>query len=391
MWALFVGWVFAADWLVIQGSEIGRPDAAVSLGGFVQVDATLDVFSRPVDGVADHEGDYPALGGPPVPWVALQRARPIVRGAVPNTDQRVAYFLGIEFGQNAVTRKAPVALMDASVSFRLGEGMVARVGRFKLPITEESLEANPTAGELIAFSEPVRYLVVENPIAAGAYTGGSNGYRDQGLELFGWVDRGRWRLEAVGMVGNGAPTVDRFVDATARVRVVRALADGVAATNPHRPEVAAWAWGQGGRRESDGVAYDRLRFGVGVGFETAHARLLVEGVHARGGVDVGAPFVGDPIPVDVDGVGYGLSATARWSSGKVAAALRVSGVSVGEGPSTQQIGSLTPGIRYDPFPHVQVEVNYEARYVAAPHGDAAARAIAAAAGDRVLGSATVVF
>lgn len=391
MWALFVGIAAAADWLVIGGTEIGRPDKGATVGGFLQTDVLLDVRSHPVVGIADHDGDYTTLGGPPVPSFQLPRARPQIRGSVPETDQRVNYLLSFEFGTGPMTRKAAAVLVDASVSYHVADGFVARVGRFKLPIAEEALEGNPYAADLVSFSEPVRLLLVENPIAAGVYTGGASGFRDTGVEGFGWVDRGRWRLEVAGAATMGAPgAVDRWYDGTARVRVARALTDDAKPADVHRPEVAGWAWAQAGQRAIDGVDVVRVRAGVGVGVETAHARVLAEAIVARGAVEAGAAFAGDPLVVQADGEGIGASVQARWRADRWSVSARAAGVRIG-GDDPRLYGSFTPGLRYDPVNHVQIEVNYELRGAAAPGGDADAKAIAAATGDRVIVSSTVTF
>ena len=319
----------AADWPLIQGTEQGQADQPVRPFGFVQV-VGEEVFAEPVHGLrssalAPFDGQVPQFdrlgSGDAVVGLSARRARLGFRGSVPQTAQRVAWLLSLEAGTSAVTRTAPVVLSDGSVTFSPVPAVNLRVGRFKLPLGDEALESNPVAATSIDASAATQQLLLENPVSAGAYTGGSSGFRDLGVSAFGTVDLGPVAVSWDGMVSNGGPgaidaTTDK--DLTGRVTVAHVLSG--AATDPHRHEVAVSAWVQRGGRVLDSEPGTRLREGIGVHLETAPVRARAELIRGVGMIETGAepPFPGQPVQVLVDGRALGGYAVVHgaWRGGR---------------------------------------------------------------------------
>lgn len=389
----------AADWLAIQGTEEGRKDQLVSVGGFLQVGLEAGVRGEPVTGLsealASYEGAWPTFQPEPVPSFLIRRARPILRGALPGTRQRVTWFLAVEAGQNAATRASPVVLADASVTFTAHPAFSVRLGRFKLPTSEEALQAHPITGEVVVFSETSRATLLENRVVAGRYVGGASAFRDVGALAFGRLEAGRHEWVGAIAVTNGEPeVVDAHVDLTGRIRYAYRLDDGPR-TAPFRKELAAWGFYQRGDRPSADGLVPRVRAGLGVGAELGRWRVLAEVVHADGWIDLGAnpPFEGAPVVIDADGTAVGATVLARATVGKFAVKVRWAGLwRAPRDPAARRVlHSGLVGVRWQPTPKARVDLDYEARVLQAPDASPDAQRIAAALGDRLFLEATVLF
>lgn len=128
--------------------------------------------------------------------LAVRRARPGLRSAVPGTDGRVSYFLLAELGTAAIARDGPT-LTDAAITLSYVPCARLRIGQFKLPLMDEAVEANPLAAEWVNFSLPAAALVNGNRVRDGKLDGGASGFRDVGVELFDTFQRGHLaRLQA---------------------------------------------------------------------------------------------------------------------------------------------------------------------------------------------------
>lgn len=389
----------AADWLVAQGTEEGRPDDPISVGGFVQVGLEAGVRNQPATGLSeplvDHNGEVASFNLSPTPTFLVRRARPILRGSIPGTGQRVSWFLSIEAGQSAVTRASPVVLVDASATFTALRALRLRVGRFKLPTSEEALQSHPAAGEVVPPTEGIRQLLNENTVVNGAYVGGVSGYRDVGAMVFGNAGTRKLDVSWALMVSNGGPVLggDRAVDVTGRMRVSWLL--GGSATDAHRPELAAWVWRQQGARPVDGDPTTRVRQGAGVQLELPKFRIMAEVQHGRGVLELGAspPFAGSPILVVPDGDAIGASVITRGTFGQFSVVGRWSALWRPLADPAQRRGSHAAllGARWSPMPRVRVDVNYEMRFLRARDGSPDAQAIAATMGDRLFAEATLLF
>lgn len=402
MLACIASAALAADWPVIQGTELGRPDTAAQPFGFVQLVGEA-VRAETVTGLtsaalAPYEGQRPSADrvgpGDAAAGFSVRRARLGLRGSVPATEQRVGWLLSVEAGSNAATRVAPVVLSDASVTVSPTDGLHLRAGRFKLPLSDEALEGNPVAATSIDFTAATAQLLQENPVRGGAYVGGGSAFRDVGLSVFGDQALGPLVLSANGVVANGSAggwDLDDGKDLAARLALTHVF--GGEAWDPHRREVSAYAWAQRGSRALESGPAVRLREGAGLDLETASVRLRAEAVRAVGAVEVPAAFPGLPVEVHADGRAWGAAAwvhgTWRWLGGTVRGDLLDRDTQ--DPAALRTFRTLTLGVDAVAAKRVRVQVDYAFRRADAPQGSPDARRIARATGDRVAAQLGVVF
>lgn len=387
---------------MIQGTETGQPEAPLRLFGFAQVTAEWNVDGRAEnlrgESLASFAGQRPAINTfeDGSTWgMAVRRARPGMRGAIPGTERRVSYFVLAELGTAAIARTGPT-LADAAITLSYVPGARLRIGQFKLPMMDETVEANPLAAEWINFSLPAAALVLENEVRDGRYVGGASGFRDVGAEVF---DTFQWKKLALSyalMVSNGNRRIDSddAKDVTVRSSVAWVFAGGP--VDPHRQELAAFAWAQRGERSIDGLGIQRIRSGAGIHLEKDPIRLRGEVVYASGGLVLGPnpPFSGAPIAVAPTGRAVAAYVQARIRLfGKLLAGVRYDELhrQIDDAPALRVFRSITPMIEYDLVPRVRLQATYEHRWLSAPHGSDDARAIADATAGRVGVQATVVF
>lgn len=395
----------AADWLLLQGTEPGPDPAAIRPWGFVQALGEGVAFGEPVEGLtsealAPFEGErasFNRVGSGDSTWgLSLRRARAGLRGAVPKTAGRVSWLLAAELGENSLTRVDPVVLTDASVTFSYIPGARIRVGQFKLPLGEEALEMNPLAAEFVNFSAATSQLLLENPSANGAYTAGSSGFRDLGVQVFDSFSVGRGSLAYALMLSNGrmgALELDDAKDLTARI----AWAPWVwgAADAPHRDEIGVYGFWQQGERTVDGEGVARVRRGAGVQVEKAGWHARVEVIQGVGAIEAGAtpPFPGQPVVVSAEGKAAGGYAYVHYERGLLGGGLRYDTLwRRYDAPAELRVShTVTADLQVEVTPRVRLMLDYELRRLAAPEGSEDARAIAATLGDRVSLQAGVVF
>lgn len=322
----------AADWPVVAGTEDGRPERAVQPIGVVQT-----VVDVPVDA----EG-FTAF--------AVRRARPGLRGSVPGTNRHVGYLVLGELGTSGIARKGP-ALVDATLTFSYLPGARVRVGQMKLPTLDEGEESNPVAAEWITPSLVASQVVTENVVEKGAFVGGTSGYRDIGVKVFdGW----QWGHAAVSyeaMVGNGRPnTLESDGPKDLAARSTFAWVFSGARSDPHRQELALFAWAQRGERTVEGARTQRLRSGAGLHFEREPFRFRAEVVRGAGAIFLGpdASLPGKPLQVAVHGEALGGYAQARfrilspWLAGVRAEVLHLD-----TGTKTRTTRGLSPMMEVD--------------------------------------------
>lgn len=395
----------AADWLVLQGTEPGPDPAALRPWGFVQVVGEGVAFGPPVEGLSSdslepfegQRASFNRVGSGSATWgVSIRRARAGLRGAAPETGGRVAWLLAAELGDNQLTRLDPVVLTDASVTFSYIPGARVRVGQFKLPLAEESLEMNPVAAEFVNFSQATSQLLLESPVEAGAYTGGASGFRDLGVQVFDSHAVGRGAVAYALMLSNGRMGVldtDAPKDVTGRVAWAPVVWGG---PDPaHREELAMFAFWQQGSRALDGETARRVRRGAGLQLERAGWHARAEVIQASGALEVGAnpPFPGQPIEVAARGEAIGGYAYVHHERGPVGAGLRYDELwrRYDDREQLRVFRALTTDLSVELSARARLMFDYELRRLAAPDASEDAQTIAATMGDRVTLQAGVVF
>ena len=393
----------AADWPIVQGTEVGQPkDQPLRPFGFVQVveDTMLGGYAHGLSKAnAAFDGQRPTFnaldaGGS---WgFAVRRARPGLRGAIPGTDQKVAYFVLAELGAAPIARDGPV-ITDASVTLSYIPGARVRVGQFKLPVADEAVEANPIAMEWINYAQPISQLVLENYVVNGKYDGGAAGYRDVGAEVFDTFQFGKVALSYAAMLSNGhVRRIDDDASKDVTARTTFSWVFSGAPSDPHRQELSVFAWGQRGERLLDTGNAQRIRSGSGVHLELEPVRVRAEVVYAAGALVNGPnpPFAGQPIAVSPHGraVGAYLSARVRLF-GHLLTGVRYDELhrDLDDQKALRIFRSVTPMVEYEINPRIKLMANYEARWLLAPHGTPDAKNLADTMGDRVLAQVTAIF
>jgi hypothetical protein len=394
----------AADWPLLQGTEPADAHEVVRPWGFLHVLGEGIVSGPPPEGLSPalsaFEGErasFNRVGPGEATWgLSVRRARAGLRGSIPKTDGRVAWLIAAEFGDNGLTRVDPVVLTDASLTASYVPGVRLRAGQFKLPLGEEALEMNPIAAEFVNVSAATGQLLNENPVAAGAYTGGASGFRDLGVQAFDSFGFGRSELSYALVVSNGrmgALDTDDAKDVTGRVTFTPWVWGERGAVQ--RDELGAWVFHQQGRRTLDGVEAPRIRQGVGVKLEKAGWQARAELIHASGMVELGAspPFPGQPIVVAAEGEATGGYAYLHYERDHLGGGLRYDELwrSTDSAPDLRVFRTLTADLQVAATPRARLLLDYELRWLAAPDGSPDARALAASLGDRVSLQAAAVF
>lgn len=400
MLLLWIGAAMAADWLQLQGTE--AEDAALRPWGFVQVLGEGVVAGEPVSGLSSETlapfngelANFNRVGGDATYGLSVRRARLGLRGAVPNTEGKVAYLVAAELGDNGLTRLDPVVLTDASLTLSYLPGARLRVGQFKLPLGEEALEMNPIAAEFINFSAATSQLLLENPSADGVYTGGASGFRGVGAQVFDSFEVGPGALSYALMVSDGrvgAP--DDARDLTGRLSWSPRVWGGP--RDPHREELSLFAFWQEGQRTLADEPTRRSRRGVGVQLQRAGFHARAEAIAARGAIELGTnpPFPSQPVAISADGVAAGGYAFLHYERAQLGGGLRYDTLwRLYDSPADlRELHTLSADLQWSFNPRARVLLDYEHRLLLAPGASADAQAIGDSMGDRVSVMVSAVF
>jgi hypothetical protein len=397
----------AADWPYVTGTEEGAPDVPIRPFGFLQLVGESNVLGDKVSGLtspklAKYNGQnasFNTMSDSSATWGgAIRRARAGVRGSAPGTDQRITYFATLELGRGVgLTRTSPATLADAAVTFSYIPGARLRVGQYKLPTMDETVEANPLASEFVNYTNVATQLVLENRVANGALSGNASGFRDTGAELFeSFALSKNVELSYRAGVTNGRMfTVD---DSNAKDFMGRLTAAWVFSgkrSDPHRQEASLFFWGMRGERKVDGGGTaQRNRSGMGVSLEKAPFRFRSEAVWASGMLTLtqNPPFAGEPAVVVPSARALGGYVFGHVDLGKyVTVKLRYDELrrQIGDDAAFRVFRTITPGVEVHPTPKVRFFVDYEKRWILAPDANDDATRIVDTVGDRVLVQASV--
>ncbi len=215
---------FAANWLMLQGTEKSGTAARAKVWGFVQAQYQHDMSQANANNLY-----IPAkLIGPNLTsqtMFNINRARIGVRGTGMPIDPNINYFMLAEFGNNGITRAGKrVKLTDGSVTLNHIPYLRVRAGLFKYPGSEEGLQAIHVF-DYINFSTVSNQLMLErfpnddNYIKSNNLRGNTeaqllstsaNGfekpvgaYRDVGVQIFDAITIDDWEHSYALMLGNG--------------------------------------------------------------------------------------------------------------------------------------------------------------------------------------------
>ena len=299
--------------------------------GFIQPTYTY-IAAQPITTLqgasAVHNGKYSALN---LNWPDLQHPHQlqVMRaglGARGKLTDDINYFVALDAGQNGTTYYHDVVLTDASLTFNFIQGARIRAGLFKLPTSEEALLAVNSSSPYVYNSNAVLYMLVGLPVRSNGavnaigtssanLSSGFSGYRDWGVQVYDWFNRGQWEYSYAAMISNGdaidSPRdSDGRKDLTLRVQASYLLGG----QGPNREDISAFMWRQDGSRLFGTQHYSLLREGAGLKYLRGDYRASAEYLRADGMVVGGQapPFVGQPFAAGVNEKASGWYVEGGW-------------------------------------------------------------------------------
>ncbi len=317
------GSAYAANWLMIQGTEPAAASQPVKFWGFLQAQYEKD-YSNP----NSTSGVYtpPKLLGPNLDSQSgfnIPRARFGARGTPFPLDSKVNYFLMLEMGSGGITAGSNPGpkMTDASVTLNHIPGARIRVGLFKTPGAEEALQAIPVVFDYINFSEATNALLLErspnrsfranslpqtqtqlqNGGSLNAFNAPVGGFRDSGVQVFDAFDLGNdMELSYAAMLGNGNATEFSNYDGEQDKYTYLSLEKKLGGSGAKAEGLKFFTWSQQGKRSLNNnlVAnaneinvprrlFVRDRAGLGVKYRQNQFRATAEIINADGMVFMG--------------------------------------------------------------------------------------------------------
>ena len=393
----------ALDWLMLQGTEPAGASAPVKVWGFIQANYQKDYSSPNPTG-----GYVPAkLLGPNLNAQSgfnLLHAQIGVRGTGFPLDEHINYFMLLEAGNAATNRSSTgsngAVVTDASVTLNYIKGARVRVGLFKYPGSEETLQGLPKM-DYVNFTEGANFLLLERfPNAAytanvgpftqtqlqngsniNAFTGTAGGFRDTGVQVFDSFDLGKdWNLSYAAMLGNGSGIQFDNVDGQYDQYLYLSAEKNLASTGPANG-LKFFVWNQSGQRLADvtndavanRILYQRDRSGLGMKYMAKPYRVTFEFITADGMIFEGPdkPSYYFANPANATGTNNGANAKAHawyldggWyiPNTKWELDARYDTMDANTGRNDEHtFGKWTLGTQYNINPMSKVTANYEIR------------------------------
>ena len=299
----------AANWLQLYNTSPPGVAAPIKVWGFVQPDyASTDGSSvsglKGPASVTAFNGEVPNFNliGPDLKssnTFNMLRARIGARGTLTPLTNKLDYFVLAEFGNNGLTYfagKHPV-ISDAFVTWNASPVARFSLGLQKVPGSWES-RVGITALPFVNYTTASLQNTLERFIDPGvAVTSAGNGgyhfipstdnvtgygaFRDIGLKVFDWFDRGRWEYAYAFMVGNGGPITstnnNNGLDTYGMLRASYVFSG----KGPYRNDAGVWAWIHNGQRKIDQIGtYNLKRWGLGGEYSRHQRRAGGYSLHA---------------------------------------------------------------------------------------------------------------
>jgi hypothetical protein len=322
----------AANWLQVQGNEAPNSGVFKPFGFFQPTYTYID--ADPIQGLlgaaAPFNGQYTAPNrvGPRLDdnkELQFNRARLGVRGNL--IPGKINYFALVEAGKNAITSQRDLMVTDASLTFNYIPGARIRAGLFKLPTSEEALVAVHVASPYVYFSNATTSLMVESRVRStgavntsgasnAAVTSGGSGFRDIGIQVYDWFNRGDWEFSYALMLSNGneigaLSDDDSHKDVTGRLQTSYVFNKS---KGPNREDASVWLWRQQGEREFGNSSFDRIREGIGARYKQGPWHASAEYMRGDGMIVAGPnpPFPGQPTQVGLNEKADGWYIEGGW-------------------------------------------------------------------------------
>ncbi|WP_419604288.1 porin [Thiolapillus sp.] len=214
------GNLYAANWLMLQGTEDPSAAPRAKVWGFIQPEFQSTNGTELAAGPWKGQDAAFNMIGPDLDsnnTFQIRRARLGVRGTGFGLDSGVNYFLLVEAGNNGITKLGgggAVKATDASVTFNYIPHARFRVGLFKTPGSEEGLMVihvfNYVNFTNMANQQLLERFLAEDGSRKGADKDVTNApvsaigaFRDIGIQVFDTFKSGSWEHSYAGMIGNG--------------------------------------------------------------------------------------------------------------------------------------------------------------------------------------------
>jgi hypothetical protein len=381
----------ASNWQQVQGNEM--PDAPLCRAfGFIQPTYT-NIDAQPVNGLqgaaAVYNGEYSALN---LNWPNLQLPHQFQIlhasvGARGNLTDEVNYLVALDAGRNGITYYRDVVLTDASLTYNFIPGARVRAGLFKLPTSEEALQTINTSFPYIYNSNAVLYLLVGLPVqstgvvnangtSSANLSSGFSGFRDWGIQVYDWFNRGKWEYSYAAMLSNGG-AIDKLGDSDGRKDLTLRFQTSYlfGGQGPNREDVSTFVWRQEGSRLFGTQEYGLVREGFGIKYLHGNYRVTGEYLRADGMIVGGQapPFVGQPFAVGVNEKAHGGYVEGGWRfQPQWEADFRydILDFMTQNAANERDFATNTLGIQYFINPAAHAIFNYEWRSMKVPNSDA---------------------
>jgi hypothetical protein len=300
---------YAANWLMLQGTEPDSSAPRVKVWGFIQAQYQKDNSS------ANALGAYnpPKLIGPNLTTQEafnVNRARIGLRGTGFPLDGKVNYFFLSEFGNNGITAPGDrnVRITDASITLNQINGARIRIGLFKTPGFEEGLQAihvfdyinfTSVANQLMLERFPNQGTASNNPATTtlpvtsglGGFERSVGAFRDVGIQVFDTFKAGDWEHSYAVMYGNGNGLNFGDNDNNKDTYLYWSSEQVYAGRGGRRQGLKLFAWSQSGKRFLDNgaglIEHDRDRSGLGFKYLKKPWRVSAEYLQGEGMIFVG--------------------------------------------------------------------------------------------------------
>ena len=281
----------AANWLMLQGTERSSAAGRAKVWGFLQPTYSSTAGTEVPTAAWKDSKMQPNMLAPHLTSnksFGIRRARVGVRGQGFPLDPKVNYFFLAEFGSNGITWPGGgggSAMIDhASVTLNHIPGARIRAGLFKVPMSEEMMQAihvfdyvnftafgdqqllerffdNDGSGSFVtspgsrpntgAAPSTTNKVPLQTDGGVNAPNGPVGAVRDQGIQVFDAFKTGGWETSYALMIGNGNG-INRGDNNTSLDRYAYFSTEKVfAGKGPRVQSLKLYAWSLSGKRELD--------------------------------------------------------------------------------------------------------------------------------------------